>query len=117
MPYLPISKSHMNNNLLVVAILALTTWRITSLLVYEDGPKDIFARFRYLIGVRYDDRSEAYGDNQFAKAFTCLWCLSPYVGAILVVLWLLWAGIIYLYLPLALSAAAIMIEGFFVVRE
>ena len=61
-------------------IVVLATWRTASLLVREDGPFDILARFRYFIGVRYDDYSRTYGKNVVAKAFTCVWCISLWIS-------------------------------------
>ena len=61
-------------------IVALAVWRISSLLVNEEGPFGIFERFRYLIGVRYDEQSERYGKNVFASLFVCVWCLSFWIG-------------------------------------
>lgn len=57
-------------------IVALATWRITSLIVREDGPYDIFAKFRKWIGVYYDELNIPQGKNVIAKGITCVWCAS-----------------------------------------
>jgi len=62
--------------------IAIAAWRIAHLLVHEDGPWDIVAKFRRLIGVRTDEYSQVYGKNQIAKLFTCVWCLSIWFGFI-----------------------------------
>ncbi len=46
-----------------ILILMLATWRISSLLVDENGPFDIFAELRYRVGVRFDKQSKPYGTN------------------------------------------------------
>ena len=93
-------------------ILALATWRVTSLLVNEDGPWFIFVKLRALLGVRYDDETlQPVADNIFAAAFLCLWCLSFWVG----MFWIAWYGnwpftATWAAWPFALSTAAIVIE-------
>lgn len=52
----------------VMAVLA--TWRITHLLVSEDGPADLIVRFRRLLG-----RSFA------GRLMDCVYCLSVWVAA------------------------------------
>lgn len=65
---------------IVFWLVVLSAWRITSLLVREDGPFDVFARLRLALGVYYDDMSEAHGRNTVAKALTCTWCLSVWIS-------------------------------------
>lgn len=94
-------------------ILALATWRLTSLLWTEDGPYEVFARLRQRIGVYYDDESKRQGKNEIAKAFNCPDCLSVWVGSAVVLVYWLTDITVWLCLPLALSAGTIIIEGFF----
>lgn len=92
-------------------VLSLATWRVTSLLVNEAGPFDLFAKLRHLVGVRYDERSVPYGTNVLANAFSCIWCMSVWIALIAAIF--LFEYIIWWQYPivvLALSAAAIMIE-------
>lgn len=95
---------------LEVVVLALATWRLTSLLVWEDGPFEMFARLRHLLGVRYDETSLAYGTNWFAKGVVCPACASVWFGTLWGVAYLLWHPTWYIALPLALSAGAIALE-------
>lgn len=96
--------------LLEVVVLALATWRLTSLLVWEDGPFEVFARLRHRLGVRYDEASQMYGSNWFAKGVVCPACASVWFGALWAVAYFLWADVVWLALPLALSAGAIALE-------
>jgi hypothetical protein len=51
----------------VLAILA--TWRVTHLLAYEDGPADLVARFRILLG-----------DSLLGQLMDCFKCLSIWIA-------------------------------------
>lgn len=79
-------------------IAALATWRITSLLLREDGPFDLFVAYRSAVG-----RVRA-----LEALTTCGWCLSVWVGALvgLVMLSDYWL----LLIPFALSTCAIVGE-------
>lgn len=90
-------------------IAALATWRLTTLFVNEDGPFDLLVKFRSFIGIKWNAQSEPYGTNFLAEAFTCVWCLSIWIGALMAIFIapsITW----YPVYVLALSAAAIMIE-------
>jgi hypothetical protein len=91
-------------------VLALATWRLTSLLVWEDGPFEIFSRLRYRLGVRYNDQSVACGTNWFAKGVVCPACASVWFGALWALAYFLWPDVWWLALPLALSTVSIVIE-------
>ncbi len=94
-----------------ILILALATWRISSLLVNEAGPWDVFSRLRRRIGVVYDVNGEAHGTNVASKALTCMWCTSPYVGAAWMAFYWLRSGYAFwAALPFALSAGAVIIN-------
>jgi hypothetical protein len=62
-------------------VLGLITWRLTSLLVAEDGPFDIFAKFRHFLGVRYNAYSEPFATNMTGRMILCHWCTSIWVAA------------------------------------
>lgn len=63
---------------------SLATWRITSLLVQETGPYDVFNKFRDLVGIEYNEFSRRIPTNEFAKMFSCFWCCSIWVATALV---------------------------------
>lgn len=85
---------------------ALATWRLTSLLHREEGPFSVFDELRDKIGVKYDVNNMPYGENEVAKAFSCMWCLSVWIsfGIRLIGRWLRYS--------MALSAIVIIIERF-----
>lgn len=92
-------------------LLGLGTWRLTSLLVEEDGPWDIFARLRHRVGVRYSENSQPFGKNVIAEAFTCMWCASVWTAAVCSLGYLISPSLTRLLLfPLALSALCVGIE-------
>lgn len=92
-------------------ILGLATWRISNLLVNEDGPWECLARLRSVLGVRYDETSRPYGTNVFSKLWTCLWCVSPWVGVVLAFAYWRWSSLfILMSLPFALSAMAVIVD-------
>ena len=93
-----------------LAIFALATWRLASLLAVEAGPLELFVKVRHLLGVRYDDHSIMYGEHWLAKGVICVWCNSVWFGALWAILWALFPWARWLALPFALSGAAIVIE-------
>jgi hypothetical protein len=90
-------------------LITLATWRVSSLLVFEDGPFLLLMKMRSLIGVYYDEYSEPQGNNVFARALTCVWCSSIWVALVFTVLY--YFGLAFwIAMPFALSAVAIIIE-------
>lgn len=92
-------------------ILALATFRITSLLVDEDGPFGLFFKLRYLVGVRKDQNGRIYGKNTIATGLICLWCTSVWIGIAWAVTYFVFPdGTILVAMPLALSSGAILVD-------
>ena len=103
----------MHLTILQFLILALATWRVSYMLVNEDGPYAIVARLRQLLGVRYDEYSHAYGLSMPGKLLTCVYCTSVWVGIAYVIIYLVNSFMATVVaLPLALSAVAIIINDF-----
>ncbi len=100
----------MEVNILEFLIIALGTWRLSSLLADEDGPFTIFGRLRHAVGVRYDERSQRYGTNELAKMVMCLWCNSIWLGVVATALYYWQASLTLLMcFPFAISAFAIIV--------
>lgn len=92
-------------------ILSLAVWRLTSLLVREDGPWNVLARFRTAIGVHYDEYSKPYGTNMLASALTCTWCASVWISAFAALFCETSQTFVgYVLTALALSALSILID-------
>ncbi len=90
-------------------VLALAVWRLSSLLAREDGLFDVFARLRFFLGVRHNEKSEQIGTNSISKGIICVWCNSIWVSFF--ASFLISNGIedVMVY-TLAMSAVAIFIE-------
>lgn len=93
-------------------ILALATWRLSNLLVNEDGPWQMFTRLRTLAGVRYNGEDfQLEAPTMLAGAFACIWCMSVWVGLFWWALWNAWPSLaLWTTTPLAFSAAAILVD-------
>ena len=99
-------------NALHLIILALATWRLSSFLTAEEGPYNILSKLRAKVGVRYSGEI-VVAHGELAKLFSCTWCLSVWIGAIAsVAYYYLREPIVWIALPLALSAAAIIVGKF-----
>jgi hypothetical protein len=92
-----------------VLILALATWRASSLLANEDGPFGMFEHLRLAVGAYYDEYGQRLGGNTLSTGMLCVWCSSVWIGAFWAALYLL-IGEVWPALPFALSAAAILVE-------
>lgn len=92
-------------------ILALATFRISSLIAREDGPLGLFEWLRGLVGVQRDPAGQPYGENNFSKGLVCQWCNSVWIGVILMLLYI-WSKQIAVWIcfPLALSTVTMILE-------
>ncbi len=84
-------------------VLALATWRISHMLVNERGPYDILTLLRVQCGFEYDlDFNKLSAPDN--HVLSCVWCVSVWVGGVLVLLpsWL--------SVPFALSAVTVLVE-------
>jgi len=91
----------------------LAVWRVSSLLVNESGPFDLFAKVRHIVGVRYDVYLICSATG-IAGAFCCLWCCSLWVSAFAALALCLWRGdgvFVTVINWLAFSAGAIVVES------
>ena len=66
-------------NALRLVVLALATWRLSHLLVLERGPFGVFEALR----------QEAEG-TEFGKMLDCVWCVSVWVAALLLLIERVW---------------------------
>ena len=61
----------------------LATWRISSMLVNEAGPWDIFLKLREANGITHDDQKNKViiPDGFWGSFYSCIWCNSLWIGA------------------------------------
>ena len=98
--------------LVAVVVLGLATWRLASMLATEEGPWSIFERLRRRIGIRRGDEGVPYAESELAKGLMCVWCNSVWIGAAMTIFYVLLGDVVmYLTMPLALSAVAVIVEG------
>lgn len=64
----------------IFLLVVMATWRATHMLTNEDGPFDVFAKLRSIVGVRYDTFSVPYPTNGIAGAFLCVECMSVWIS-------------------------------------
>lgn len=69
-------------------LVALATWRISHMLVYEEGPFGLLTAIRSRFGVEHDSSGYPVG-WPVHSIFACVWCVAWYVGAVLLLCW--WA--------------------------
>lgn len=97
-----------------IVILILATWRLSSLLSNpeDDGPWEMFGKFRHLVGVRLDEATGIfYGKNVVAQGVICVWCVSIWIGIAIAISYNFFPSIVVMAsLPFALSAGAIVLE-------
>lgn len=93
-------------------LISLAVWRISYMVVNEDGPWDCFARLR-----AWSIRLDEFGNVVWArygilKALACLWCFSIWIALSLFIVYLLMGErvVVALSLPFSLSAATILFE-------
>lgn len=94
-------------------VLGLATWRVSSLLVDERGPFDIFIRLRGLVGIENDQDGipTLIPDGFLPGILSCVWCCSVWVAGFWVVFWSLIPDVSILCGEvLALSALAIILN-------
>lgn len=103
-------------------VLALATWRISSLFVNEDGPWFLFERLRTRSGiyfhvsplnkdyhVRDEYLTKIVPDRFWSQLLSCVWCFSLWCGGTVVIAYLFFPALtFYACLPFALSALAIL---------
>ena len=99
-------------SLVMLLILALATWRITSILQGERGPWAVFERIRERMGIEHDEDGHptSYPDTELGRLTSCPLCGSVWIGACLAGVYFASpvAGLL-LALPFTLSALAILI--------
>lgn len=100
-------------NWLEFVILALATWRLSSMIVREDGPAYVFRGLRELSGITHDESGVVVmiPDGFLPQLLSCVYCSSIWVGFIWTVFWVLAPVIAVRFAALfALSALAVVFD-------
>lgn len=66
-------------------LLGLATWRVSSMLVQEDGPWFIFRRLRDRMGFVHTEDGQVLAKPD-GNVLGCLWCTSVFVSCVLSVI-------------------------------
>ena len=107
--------SELTSRIVQFLIMAMAVWRVSSIVAREDGPMDIFPKFKTrVLDLSEDERlhiSVRKMLNSFYRGLNCMWCNSVWFSAI--------ASIFisnsfkeWIVVTLSLSTVAIMIETF-----
>ena len=96
-------------------IYSLAVWRLSSLVVQEDGPGDIFAKLRNKLGTVYTQDSVEVGVTNISRGIVCLWCVSLWIALPAAAAWELshdFSVLNSILVWLGLSASAILVDQF-----
>lgn len=102
---------------LTLTVLGLATWRLSRMLVKEDGPANAFVKIRELVGITHDQDGEIVmiPHHFLPLLLSCVWCSSVWVAAFWFVFWLILPAIaLALASILAISALAIIVDRHFI---
>lgn len=64
----------------LLAVLGLSSWRISSLVLHESGPKNVFGWSRTQLHVEDPGPIEP---GSLRELFSCLWCISVWISIVL----------------------------------
>ena len=95
-------------------LLGLATWRVSSLLVHEDGPFLVFRKLRKKVGIQHDENGNIFmiPDGLLPGIFSCVWCASVWLAGGWMIAWVLIPKITVLVAAFfGISAVAILMEG------
>ena len=90
-------------------LIGLAGWRLASLLAVEQGPFEVFEKFRAVIGVPLGGEIKGVLPN----LFTCVWCLTIWTT---LAMWGIWkiepvAVVVIAAMAVAVAAARWMEDG------
>lgn len=96
---------------ILIAGIALASWRLAHMLVHEHGPLGLFIVLRRLTGIQYDETEQAFMWPSWNPLW-CVYCTSIYTAAIMIGLAFIpiLASYIVIYL-LAVSGIVCLLEA------
>jgi len=90
-------------------LMALATWRLMTLLMYEEGPWQLLTRLRGRLGILHDDDGPmAWPTSMPGAIFRCSSCMGLWMAPVVLALW--WTAPVVIW-ALALSGAANLLES------
>lgn len=98
-------------------VIGLAVWRISLLLVVEDGPYFAFSRLRHKLGIvdnaidgRYVPDELGTHRRMLAGVFDCIYCMSLWISFFWAFLMYVWPDMsLVLAIPFALSSVVIVL--------
>lgn len=88
-----------------IIVIGLGAWLMASLLVDQDGPGQVFAHLRRLVGVRPNEVQSG-----LPALFSCVWCMSCWTAPAVYLVWEYVAD--WPVQVAAVAAVAIMVEQY-----
>lgn len=95
-----------------IVLYTLAVWRLSYMLVWEEGPGHVFGKLRNKVGVKHTADHRPYGESFLGELFSCLLCMSVWISLFITVgdKMLGRGRTRSLTTPLALSAGAILVN-------
>lgn len=91
-------------------LIGMATWRLSSMLVNEAGPFDMFQTLRDKLGVypvKVGDTVQCQSKHAIWGMFCCVWCMSVWVSALMLTLYTIAPIMVYW---LAISTLAVIVQ-------
>lgn len=102
--------------LTTLILLILACWRIANLLTdYKElGPYEVLWKIRKLAGVKTDQYGIPYGETVLAEIFSCIWCMSVWVGLAIGLLYYLFPSGVenFVAIPFGLSGGLLLVHKY-----
>ena len=99
----------MYNPAIKLLLMGLATWRLSIMLMYEPGPFRLLLKGRERLDIVHDGEGPiGWPDTMPGVMFSCLGCMSIWIGACIFLLWKVAKPIVWV---LALSGASNLIES------
>lgn len=104
---------------ITIGSLCLAVWRISNILIFENGPWYIFREIRSEIGIKHDEDDFPYEipNTSWGELFSCIVCISVWVAGGFSFLFLLSPGVALIFsLPFSISAVALLIDKWYTTK-
>lgn len=103
-----------DNPFLFLIVCGLAVWRLSNMVLFEEGPFWIFVYIRNLTGsILHDDDNVPvqYDVNFWGKLFSCIYCMSIWVAFFFCILAVISVeAAVIVGLPFSLSAIAVIVD-------